>query len=109
MGPALDNWQFKLRRAEEHVETIKKEIDTWRNSSPYRLIRQANADFTRHGLIIKVNTSPDLIRWSLILSDVVHNLRCTLDHLVYAVAIHESGSNPPPLADKLAFPICDGG
>ena len=46
-------------------------------------------------------------RWSLIASDAFHNLRCALDHLVYAFAVFESKSNPPPGKTVLSFPICD--
>jgi hypothetical protein len=41
------------------------------------------------------------------IGDCLPNLRCALDHLVYAIAIHESGQSPPPCEGSLAFPICD--
>jgi hypothetical protein len=40
-------------------------------------------------------------------ADSIHNFRCALDHLVYAIAIHESTLDPPPNANSLMFPICD--
>jgi len=48
---------------------------------------------------------PALARWGLLLGDCLHNLRCALDHALYAVAIAESGVNPPPDAATLQFPI----
>jgi hypothetical protein len=37
--------------------------------------------------------------------EMLYQLRAALDSLVYEVAIHDSGSNPPPDADKLEFLI----
>ena len=49
--------------------------------------------------------SPPSDRWSLIAGDCIHNLRSALDHLVYALAIRDSGKNPPPNEGNLQFPI----
>lgn len=107
MKPDLSSCWAKFRRAEAHVDALKREIIAWTDSNPYRLDKQNNADLSRHGYVIHVLKQPDLERWSLILSDAIHNLRCALDHFAYALAIFESKSNPPPDADILAFPICD--
>lgn len=50
---------------------------------------------------------PPLQSWTLVAGDCLHNLRCALDHLVYAIAVHQSGANPPPDQSKLQFPIAD--
>jgi len=41
------------------------------------------------------------------IGDSIHCLRCALDHLVYAIAIHESGQDPPLHADALQFSVAD--
>ncbi len=39
--------------------------------------------------------------------DCVHNLRSSLDHVIYALAVKNTGQNPPPKAGSLYFPIFD--
>jgi hypothetical protein len=98
----------KIDRFEHHFKTVGDEVRQWMETSPYRAIQQCNADFTHYSLVAKlVGTEPDLHRWTLIIGDAIHNLRCSLDHLIYAIAIHQSGQNPPPKEDGLGFPICD--
>ena len=72
----------KIRRAEEHAETIKQEITAWSDSDPYSVVRQRNAEATRYSVIVKVEKEPPLERWALITGDCVHNLRAALDHAV---------------------------
>lgn len=41
----------------------------------------------------------------MLLGDCVHNLRSTLDHLIYRVAVNAANSDPPPGEGILAFPL----
>ena len=86
-APDLSSCWAKFRRAESHLEALKRDIKTWLDTNPYRLSKQTSPDLTRHGYVISVHNAPDLEKWSLITSDVIHNLRCSLDHLIYAIAI----------------------
>lgn len=102
-----DSIEAKLQHAEGYLDAIKDEVQSWMNNDPYSVARQTNSDFTRYSLVLRVNKEPSLERWSLTVGDIVHNLRCALDHHIYAIAIHESGQNPPPGGNGLMFPICD--
>ena len=102
----------KVSRAKDHIQTVKDEVISWQDSSPYAIAQETNTDFTRWVLVIRLLKPADLLRrnllrWTLIIGDAVNNLRSALDHLIYAIAVHESGSNPPPDEKRLAFPICD--
>jgi hypothetical protein len=103
----LSSVYAKLQRAEEHAQALKAEVRPWMDDIPYRLIRETNADGTRHSIVARVVKHPPLLRWSLMIADSIHNLRSALDHLVYTIALHESGQDPPPAGDSLMFPICD--
>lgn len=103
----IDSVKAKLQHAEGYLNSIESEVKSWMNDHPYSIARQTNSDSTRYSLILQINKEPALQRWSLVIGDIVHNLRCALDHLVYAIAIHESGQDPPPSGNKLMFPICD--
>jgi len=55
---------------------------------------------------VKVIDPPADPRIPLLIGDCVHNIRQALDHLAYRLAVVVRGSDPPPNADKTAFPIC---
>jgi hypothetical protein len=106
MGLDLASILAKLGRADEHTQAIKSEIRRWRDSNPYLITREHNTDFTRHSLVAHVGIHPPLVRWSLMVGDVIHNLRSALDHLVYAIAVMESkGVIPLPGESNIMFPI----
>lgn len=92
----LDSCVARYRRAEEHMQTIENEIGEWKKTAPYRFVSQANAERTRFSMLIRVRNPPALLRWSLILSDAVNGLRCSLDHLIHAIAIKQDAL--PPIA-----------
>jgi hypothetical protein len=104
----LDSMWAKLDRSREHAQTIKDEASSWFDKYPYSCSVKPNDDYTRYGIIVNIKSDPPVKRWSLMFADSIHNLRCALDYLIYAIAIHESGGqDPPPNADALQFPICD--
>jgi hypothetical protein len=108
MALNLDSVNAKLSWAEEHAKTFRSEARPWMESGPYRAIQQSNSDATHYSLVAKlVGAEPPLQKWSLLIGDALHNLRCSLDHLVHAIAVHESGNNSPPNDELLAFPICN--
>lgn len=75
---------------------------------PYSISKEVNADSTRYSLVLRENEPAPLQRWTLGMADALNNLRTVLDYLVYAVAVSESGNNPPPYDGRLQFPITDG-
>ncbi len=105
--PVFYGCRLKLMRAHEHLETIKNEVHAWSNSHPYHLVSQSNADATRHSLVLHIDKPAPLGHLSAVAADCFHNLRTVLDQFLHAVAIYESGENPPPNEGNLQFPICD--
>ena len=55
----------------------------------------------------RIREEPDILRWSLIAADCVHNARTVLDHLVYAIATYEAEGTRPAAFRQLVFPIED--
>jgi hypothetical protein len=102
----------KLKRADEHLQTFEREVDTWFDQDSYQLVCESNADHTRHTVIARLNPTrrpPDFERWSLIFADAIHNLRSALDHLVYAIAERQMTPWPPDIRTlkALSFVIAD--
>jgi hypothetical protein len=77
----------------------------WKDSEAYSIARQSDAEGSRYAFVVEVKKPPPLDRWSLIDGDCIHNLRSALDALIYALAVRDSGSNPPPVERSLQFPI----
>jgi hypothetical protein len=107
MPPDYASVYAKLGRAEELLHGIDDEVRAWQDSKPYSFFTKFNLDYTRASLVIKVNSEPQIIRWSLIVADIFHNLRCALDHLVWAIAVHEDPCLISTNDAVLAFPIWD--
>lgn len=64
--------------------------------------------------IVYINRVPDLGHFldnvALFIGDVVHNLRCALDHLAFQLALyHRDGSLTLQQEKAVQFPICDSG
>ncbi len=97
----------KLARSKEHFEALREELASWASRDPMTWEHKVNADSTRYSLILRENESPAVTRWSLIAADCLSNLRAALDHLVYALAVHESPALSPKEEGALAFPITD--
>ncbi len=97
---------LKIGRAKELLDGLDAEVRAWNETVPYTGTIQINAEKTRASLVIKVNNEAPIIRWSLIIADIFHNLRCSLDHLVWAIGVHESPT-VTPLNSRIQFPIWD--
>ena len=101
----LSSVNLKLSRAEEHFQALKSEIFAYFHHGPYRYAERVSDDFTKYSIVVtRSECEPPIERWGLMTGDCVHNLRCALDHLIYAIAVFKHG-DPPPDADSLAFPI----
>jgi hypothetical protein len=95
----------KLGRAEELLKGLDNEVDIWLKAKPYDFAPRLNPEATRLSVIATVNVYPPITEWSLVLSDVLHNLRCTLDHLIWALLVYKYPYGLPAGADRIQFPI----
>src|SRR5215204_6470685 len=91
-----DGFWLKFARANEHFEALKDEVERFIESNPYVLIRHfemdPGGDVGHHSLRIQVRDAPPA-RWSLILGDCLHNLRSSLDHLIWDLSFRTSGDS----------------
>jgi len=75
-------------------------MDAWAKSDAYDIVQEVNADRTEYVYRAKV-TAGFPSRLSVILSDCLHNLRASLDHLVFQLAGRPTGK----AVRRVAFPI----
>lgn len=91
----------KLRRAEEHNRCLVTEFNAWIEPQTKGMF-----NIWRDGAWYVVTVEPLLkpdTRFSMIAGDIIHNLRCALDHLVCQLVFRD-GHEP---CRRNEFPICD--
>jgi hypothetical protein len=110
--PLFESAWLKWAQAAHHMKTLKTEFDAdpvVQGKTDPLVATRTEYQPRRHGFVIYAKeVLPVPKHWSLILGDIAHNLRSTLDHLAWALV--SRGKTPP---DKLktkqvrnvAFPI----
>ena len=105
MALDLTSVRAKLAHSAKHAQSVRNEVAAWMERNPYSVLQKVNADSTRYAIVVRLNEPPPLHEWSLMIADCIYSLRCCLDHLVYAIACHESFPKPPRHEGRLQFPI----
>ena len=95
MGP-IDRPLKRVQRAKLHLDDLNGEIERFLETDPYPTTREPDTKKGGYRFRIHVKTAvPD--SFGLIFGDFVHNLRASLDNLVYELAVGRRR--------KLSFPI----
>lgn len=106
----LTSARAKLRHATEHISALRTFIDTARTQEENQLGVGAKLDTTTGIYILRITSTPDLThiaeKVSLIVGDILHNLRSALDHLAWQLACEAAGGTPRK-PKEVVFPICD--
>jgi hypothetical protein len=105
MVNALPSALEKYNWAQDHFKRLRGEVDAFLRPDSYRVRAESNEDDTEYRFYVEFTSPLPSARWGLIFGDGVHCLRTALDHCVYAIGAKESGEDPPPNAEVLAFPI----
>jgi hypothetical protein len=103
----LDGCLAKLDRAREHIVTLRdaeREYFDGPEGRPFTTERSFDPASNVYTFFAQVTRTPPL-RIGTILGDIVHNLRSTLDHLVWQMVLEHSG-DPSALRPRPYFPIC---
>lgn len=101
MSHPLDGIFLKTERADEHIRDLNAEINTLIDGNIYRLISEPDAD-SRECVLRVVGPEPPG-RFAVITGEIVHQLRSSLDHLVWQLVI----ANKQTPTRSHQFPICD--
>ena len=91
---------LKTARAREHLDSLRREIQAFRESKPYTFEAEDDLVQNRYRVRVRMADLPD--RVSLIAGDVFYCLRSSLDQLVYALA--KTATRDP---ERTQFPIID--
>ncbi len=97
---------LKLRRAEEHIQTLRDETTAFRERDPkpfgFRTEIESGPGKARDDALYAVVREQPPASLGLIVGDVIQNVRSALDYLVYEFSSPENRSK-----NGTQFPICD--
>jgi hypothetical protein len=96
--------RVKIKRAKEHLAELEGRANTYRNSYRHVVGPDERPGFAQGE--VKLRKLP-IIHFDMlaIAGDVAHNLRSSLDHLVYHLALVYNPDVPDEVLEKVAFPI----
>jgi hypothetical protein len=101
---ALDGCRERVRRAEEHLNELEREIAVTIEKQAYSL--PFDLDIKPPHPAINVGDPPETfagVRLGTLVGEIIYNCRCALDYLIYALAVIDSGKPQ----EKTQFPIMD--
>lgn len=100
MAGHLTGVHLKIRRAEDHLADLKQIAKTALDPSRYHLALEFDPQTKKH--VYTLHGVPAIDPgWSLVVGEILYNLRSALDHLAWQLVIHEGGTP----GDKTQFPI----
>lgn len=102
MTPSLDGARAKVERAKEHLDVLDREWQAFVQLYPDGATPDHSFDGVWHIITVSpLFDEPPPLRLGLICGDVVHNLRCALDYIIWQLVLKE-GNQPTKFN---AFPI----
>jgi hypothetical protein len=101
--PDLVGVRAKLRRADEHRQAYDELFEHFLATQPYSILFEFDPETGWHIFRWLVTSEPPLEDLSLIFSDIVGNLRSTLDYLVWQL-VFLGGRKP---GRQSAFPVVE--
>jgi hypothetical protein len=104
---ALAGIDTKVARASEHLTALNDEMVAWDTRRPWRLSHHVHDEGREHLWRLRFD-EPIPIEWSVILGEIVHNLRSALDQSVYWLGVdwtgkEVAGSSFPVYTRKATF------
>ncbi|MBA2505934.1 MAG: hypothetical protein H0V29_08325 [Thermoleophilaceae bacterium] len=97
----------KLDRAREHLESLDAGCEAFLEGDPYYVAVEFDSDAGCHFLRFRVREQVPL-RLSVIVGDIVHNLRSALDQATWLLAGQTKSFaelNKPGVRERISFPI----
>lgn len=93
-----------LERARVQADVLHREIQRWERDNEITVRRHSTLDLLTHRWIVQIPAAP-LDDWGLLVGEVFHQLRSSLDRAAFAGARYVCGEDPPPYAKDIAFPV----
>jgi hypothetical protein len=102
--PLTSAWS-KLARADEHLQSLHREIRAFLGTNPYAFGISLDMEQSR-SVFSTLLVTPPPTRLGPVFGDYIHNLRCALDHLAWRFAqVKYSGVIPEDAERQIQYPI----
>lgn len=110
MSDALRSSWLKLDRAKAHVDDLRAEVMEATEGHPERVGLGRRYDSDHQAVLVYVKSLPEIRNsYGILVGDAIHNFRCALDHLWWALAVRNLGREPTEdEAKDIQFPILSG-
>ncbi len=99
----MDGVRLKLSRAMEHLLRLDDEIDEYRGRKPFTVLREVDPGDARLRFGFFLTELPPA-HLSVVIGDIVNNLRSSLDHLAWQLVI-ANGGTPRTSPPTTQFPL----
>jgi hypothetical protein len=100
--PSLEGVELKIERAKRHLSDLKKAVKRVLDPERYIFRKEIDSETGKH--MLWIDPIPCIVpEWSIIIGEILFNLRSALDHLAYQLMILD-GRSP---TCKTQFPIRD--
>ena len=90
--PAVEAIRLKVDRAHDQTHALAvaemEYVDA--EPCPYRVLRKVKVDFTEHVYYLRLET-PIPLEFSILLGEIIYNLRSALDQCVFQLALNHTG------------------
>jgi hypothetical protein len=96
----LDGCWAKFNRAREHFVAFRTEVVDWMENNAGSVRCDPGGRAFEHTWSLDLPVPPPKIRWGVLIGDALHNMRSSLDHLAWQLALKDG--EPPGYT---AFPI----
>ena len=92
MPHLLDGCWAKIQRAEESIGNLNREITAFLSGDPppYKIVREHQDNGLKYAFMAYAEPVP--LRFSVLAGEIVHHLRSSLDHLIYALIVKGGGT-----------------
>ena len=99
-------WWAKVRRAQEHMETLRRQVESYREAEPCVVLPEPTDQPGRIAHRLKI-TKPIPVEICTTLGDALHNLRTALESIAFEAARRSRGGTLTVAEEKKpTFPIC---
>ncbi len=96
MSASRQRLALRLQRVDEHIAALENRIQAFiEDRETYAESVQQDSETGEIVVFIEALHEPPITEWGVLIGDVVHNLRSTLDNLVWDLSVDCKGPAPP--------------
>jgi hypothetical protein len=100
--PPLDGSRARIQRAQGQIEALRSVFQDFFGRNPYRVgLAEFDRNSAHHCLRVQGDVPPFSQEWGVIIGEIAHDLRSSLDGLAWQLALSRT-AHPN---DRTAFPI----